>query len=163
MISVDTKKKELVGDIQERRAEWRPGTPQRVQVHDFLINPARAKPFPTASTTSRNEGWVSVGIDHDTATFAVKTIRRWWQQMGRPAIRAHGAPDHRGCGGQQRSPPAALEVGPAELANRTGLAITVCHFPPGTSKWNKIEHRLFSHIAKNWRGKPLVDLATIVS
>ena len=138
-ISVDTKKKELVGAFKNAGRTWRPAkTPQRVQVHDFVI-PATAttggKAIPYGIyDLHRNEGWVSVGIDHDTARFAVRSIQRWWQHMGRPAYR-----------------------------HAQSLLITVCHFPPGTSKWNKIEHRLFSHIAMNWRGTPLVDLATIVS
>ena len=112
----------------------------------------------------RNEGWVSVGIDHDTASFAVNAIRRWWKRMGRPAYRGQPAllitADAGGSNGSR------LRLWKWELqkfANRTGLSITVCHFPPGTSKWNKIEHRLFSHIAMNWRGKPLISLAAIVS
>ena len=159
-ISVDTKKKELVGDFKNAGREWRPqGQPEPVRVHDFLI-PEQGKAVPYGVyDLARNEGWVSVGIDHDTASFAVHAIRRWWTRMGRAAypdtpallITADaGAATARasGCGnGNCNSWP-----------TRTGLAITVCHFPPGTSKWNKIEHRLFSHIAMNWRGQPLVDL-----
>ena len=166
-ISVDTKKKELVGNFKNVGRTWRPAkSPQRVRVHDFLIKtPAGGKAIPYGIyDLHRNEGWVSVGIDHDTATFAVQSLRRWWQQMGRPAYREAEAllitADAGGSNG------ARLRLWKWELqqfANRTGLAITVCHFPPGTSKWNKIEHRLFSHIAMNWRGTPLVDLATIVS
>jgi hypothetical protein len=112
----------------------------------------------------RNEGWVSVGIDHDTATFAVQSIRRWWQQMGRPAYRQAQSLLITADAGGSNGPRLRLWKWELQrLANRTGLAITVCHFPPGTSKWNKIEHRLFSHIAMNWRGTPLVDLATSVS
>jgi Rhodopirellula transposase DDE domain len=166
-ISVDTKKKELVGDFKNAGRTWRPAqSPQRVRVHDFLIRtPAGGKAIPYGVyDLHRNEGWVSVGIDHDTATFAVRSIRRWWQHMGRPVYREAQAllitADAGGSNG------AKLRLWKWELqqfANRTGLAMTVCHFPPGTSKWNKIEHRLFSHIAMNWRGTPLVDLATIVS
>lgn len=164
-ISVDTKKKELVGDFKNPGREWRPkGRPEAVRVHDFLI-PEQGKAIPYGVyDLKRNEGWVSVGIDHDTASLAVNAIRSWWKRMGRrayPGARsllitadAGGSNGHR------------LRLWKWELqkfARRTGLTITVCHFPPGTSKWNKIEHRLFSHIAMNWRGKPLVSLATIVS
>jgi hypothetical protein len=164
-ISVDTKKKELVGDFKNGGREWRPkGTPERVRVHDFLI-PEQGKAIPYGVyDLHRNEGWVSVGIDHDTASLAVNAIRSWWQRMGRPAYPGATAllitADAGGSNGVH------LRLWKWELhqfARRTGLSITVCHFPPGTSKWNKIEHRLFSHIATNWRGKPLVSLAAIVS
>jgi len=164
-ISVDTKKKELVGTFKNPGREWRPqGQPERVRVHDFLV-PAQGKTIPYGVyDLHRNEGWVSVGIDHDTASFAVNAIRRWWKVMGRQRYPEATAllitADAGGSNG------ARLRLWKGELqrfANRTGLAITVCHFPPGTSKWNKIEHRLFSHIAMNWRGKPLVSLAAIVS
>jgi transposase len=164
-ISVDTKKKELVGDFKNSGREWRPkGNPEPVRVHDFLI-PGQGKAIPYGIyDLQRNEGWVSVGIDHDTGSFAVNAIRSWWKGMGRPAYGAVPAllitADSGGSNGSR------LRLWKWELqkfANRTGLSITVCHFPPGTSKWNKIEHRLFSHIAMNWRGKPLVSLATIVS
>ena len=148
---------------------WRPAkTPQRVRVHDFVI-PATAttggKAIPYGVyDLHRNEGWVSVGIDHDTASFAVRSIRRWWQHMGRPAYRqAQSLLITADAGGSNGARLRLWKWELQRLANRTGLAITVCHFPPGTSKWNKIEHRLFSHIAMNWRGTPLVDLATIVS
>ena len=164
-ISVDTKKKELVGDFKNPGREWRPaGTPEEVRVHDFLIpDLGNAIPYGVYDL-ARNEGWVSVGITHDTARFAVHAIRRWWRVMGRAAY-----PDTRAllitadAGGNNGSRVQLWKWELQQFANRTGLAITVCHFPPGTSKWNKIEHRLFSHIAMNWRGKPLVDLATIVS
>jgi hypothetical protein len=164
-ISVDTKKKELVGDFKNPGREWRPaGDPTPVRVHDFVI-PEQGKAIPYGVyDLHRNEGWVSVGIDHDTAHFAVNAIRRWWKVMGRPIYAGAGAllitADAGGSNG------ARLRLWKWELqqfATRTGLAITVCHFPPGTSKWNKIEHRLFSHIAMNWRGTPLVSLAAIVS
>ena len=166
-ISVDTKKKELVGDFKNGGRIWRPtGRPDHVRVHDFVIRaPGYGKAIPYGVyDLQRDEGWVSVGIDHDTASFAVNAIRRWWQQMGRAAY-----PDARAlvitadAGGSNG---ARLRLWKWELqrfANRTGLTITVCHFPPGTSKWNRIEHRLFSHIAMNWRGTPLSSLATIVS
>ncbi len=166
-ISVDTKKKELVGDFKNVGRTWRPAkSPQRARVHDFLIKtPAGGKAIPYGVyDLPRNEGWVSVGIDHDTATFAVQSIRRWWQQMGRPAYRqAQSLLITADAGGSNGARLRLWKWELQHLANRTGLAITVCHFPPGTSKWNKIEHRLFSHIAMNWRGTPLVDLATIVS
>lgn len=168
-ISVDTKKKELIGDFKNAGRTWRPAkAPQRVRVHDFVI-PAtpttggKAIPYGVYDL-HRNEGWVTVGIDHDTATFAVQSIRRWWQQMGRPAYRhAQSLVITADAGGSNGARLRLWKWELQQLANRTGLAITVCHFPPGTSKWNKIEHRLFSHIAMNWRGTPLVDLATIVS
>ena len=166
-ISVDTKKKELVGDFKNAGRTWRPAkTPQRVRVHDFVI-PAltggKAIPYGVYDL-HRNEGWVSVGIDHDTATFAVQSIQRWWRHMGRPAYRhARSLLITADAGGSNGARLRLWKWELQQLANRTGLAITVCHFPPGTSKWNKIEHRLFSHIAMNWRGTPLVDLATIVS
>ena len=166
-ISVDTKKKELVGDFKNAGRTWRPAqSPQRVRVHDFLIKtPAGGKAIPYGVyDLHRNEGWVSVGIDHDTATFAVQSIRRWWQQMGRPAYReAQSLLITVDAGGSNGARLRLWKWELQRLANRTGLAITVCHFPPGTSKWNKIEHRVFSHIAMNWRGTPLIDLATIVS
>jgi hypothetical protein len=166
-ISVDTKKKELVGDFKNAGRTWRPAqTPQCVRVHDFVIPaPTGGKAIPYGVyDLHRNEGWVSVGIDHDTATFAVQSIQRWWRHMGRPAYRqARSLLVTADAGGSNGARVRLWKWELQRLANRTGLAITVCHFPPGTSKWNKIEHRLFSHIAMNWRGTPLVDLATIVS
>jgi len=164
-ISVDTKKKELVGDFKNAGREWRArGDPEAVRVHDFLI-PARGKAVPYGVyDLARNEGWVSVGIDHDTASFAVHAIRRWWSVLGRRAYPDTTALVITADAGGSNGPRVRLwkwEL--QQFANRTGLTITVCHFPPGTSKWNKIEHRLFSHIAMNWRGKPLVDLVTIVN
>ena len=166
-ISVDTKKKELVGPFKNGGRAWRPAkTPQRVRVHDFIIPGAtggKAIPYGVYDL-HRNEGWVSVGIDHDTATFAVRSIRRWWQHMGRPVYRdAASLFITADAGGSNGARLRLWKWELQQLANRTGLAITVSHFPPGTSKWNKIEHRLFSHIAMNWRGTPLVDVATIVS
>ena len=164
---MDTKKKELVGPFKNGGRAWRPAkTPQRVRVHDFVIPGAtggKAIPYGVYDL-HRNEGWVSVGIDHDTATFAARSIRRWWQHMGRPVYRdATSLVITADAGGSNGARLRLWKWELQQLANRTGLAITVCHFPPGTSKWNKIEHRLFSHIAMNWRGTPLVDLATIVS
>jgi transposase len=164
VISVDTKK-ELVGDFKNPGREWRPqGDPDPVRVHDFVIpDQGKAIPYGVYDLT-RDEGWVSVGIDHDTASFAVNAIRRWWEQMGQPVypsadsllISADG-------GGSNGSRLRLWKWELQQFANQSNLAITVCHLPPGTSKWNKIEHRLFSHIAMNWRGKPLVSLAVIVS
>lgn len=166
-ISVDTKKKELIGNFKNSGRTWRPtGRPDHVRVHDFVIPaPGYGKAIPYGVyDLQRDEGWVSVGIDHDTASFAVNAIRRWWQQMGRAAY-----PDARtlvitaDAGGSNGSRLRLWKWELQRFANRTGLTITVCHFPPGTSKWNRIEHRLFSHIAMNWRGTPLTSLATIVS
>jgi hypothetical protein len=165
VVSVDTKKKELVGDFKNAGREWRRrGDPEPVRVHDFLI-PAQGKAVPYGVyDLSRNEGWVTVGIDHDTASFAVNAIRRWWKVMGRPAYPGSTSLLITADAGGSNGP--RLRLWKWELqrfADRTGLSITICHFPPGTSKWNKIEHRLFSHIAMNWRGKPLVSLAAIVN
>jgi transposase len=168
-ISVDTKKKELVGDFKNGGRVWRPaGMPDRVRVHDFVIPPTgnrggKAIPYGVYDL-QRNEGWVSVGIDHDTASFAVNAIRRWWQRMGRPVYpKAESLLITADAGGSNGTRLRLWKWELQRFANRTGLAITVCHFPPGTSKWNRIEHRLFSYIATNWRGTPLVNLATIVS
>jgi transposase len=164
-ISVDTKKKELVGDFKNAGREWRPtGQAEPVRVHDFLI-PAQGKAIPYGVyDLTRDEGWVSVGIDHDTASFAVQAIRRWWRAMGRAAYpRATRLLITADAGGSNGPRVRLWKWELQQFANRTGLTITACHFPPGTSKWNKIEHRLFSHIAMNWRGKPLVSLAAIVS
>ncbi|EQD75467.1 Rhodopirellula transposase family protein [mine drainage metagenome] len=165
VISVDTKKKELVGDFKNGGREWRPqGQPEPVRVHDFLL-PQKGKAIPYGVyDLNRNEGWVSVGIDHDTATFAVRAIRRWWEVMGRPSYpRATSLLITADCGGSNGARVRLWKWELQQFADRTGLRLTVCHFPPGTSKWNRIEHRLFSHIAMNWRGKPLVSLAVIVS
>ena len=164
-ISVDTKKKELVGDFKNMGREWRPkGAAEPVRVHDFVI-PEQGKAIPYGVyDLHRNEGWVSVGIDHDTASFAVNAIRRWWKLMGRAAY--GGATSlliTADSGGSNGSRVRLWKWELRKFAQRTGLSITVCHFPPGTSKWNKIEHRLFSYIAMNWRAKPLVSLAAIVS
>jgi hypothetical protein len=165
VISVDTKKKELVGDFKNSGAEWRPkGKPEEVRVHDFVIPElGRAAPYGVYDL-AQNTGWVSVGVDHDTASFAVETIRRWWHAMGkdkypqaqRLLITADG-------GGSNGSRLRLWKLELQRLADESGLAIAVSHFPPGTSKWNKIEHRLFSFISKNWRGQPLTSLKVIVS
>ena len=165
VISVDTKKKELVGDFKQGGRTWRPKRdPERVRVHDFVI-PAQGKAIPYGVyDLRRNEGWVSVGITHDTAHFAVNAIRSWWKHMGRSA---YGSTSHlliTADAGGSNGP--RLRLWNWELqrfADRTGRTITVCHYPPGTSKWNRIEHRLFSYIAMNWRGQPLVSLAAVVN
>ena len=165
VISVDTKKKELVGDFKNPGKQWRPKeTPELVRVHDFLI-PEKGKAIPYGVyDLTRNAGWVSVGIDHDTASFAARTILKWWRKMGHPAYpRARQLMITADAGGSNGPRVRLWKWEVQQLANRTGLAITVCHFPPGTSKWNKIEHRLFSYITTNWRGQPLISLAVIVS
>src|SRR5438552_8566425 len=164
VISVDTKKKELVGDFKNAGRAWRPkGQPAPVRVPDFLI-PAQGKAIPYGVyDLTRNAGWVSVGVDHDTATFAVRTIGRWWRKMGRPRYRrARSLLITADAGGSNGARVRLWKWELQELADRTGLAITVCHLPPGTSKWNKIEHRLFSYIRTIWRGQPLTSLAVIV-
>jgi hypothetical protein len=165
VISVDAKKKELVGDCKNGGREWRPtGQPEQVRVHDFKIPElGRVTPYGVYDLAA-NAGWVSGGLDHDTAAFAVATIRRWWEQSGRArypaATRLLITADGGGSNGV-RTRLWKREV--QQLADQTGLAITVCHLPPGTSKWNKIEHRLFSYITQNWRGQPLVSDAVILS
>jgi hypothetical protein len=164
VISVDTKKKELVGDFRNGGREWRPvGQPEAVRVHDFVDRDlGKAIPYGVYDLAA-NRGWVSVGTDHDTPAFAVQTVRRWWEQMGRPTypeaaellITADG-------GGSNGSRARLWKVELQRLADETGLRISVCHFPPGTSKWNKIEHRMFCHITQNWRGRPLVSHEVIV-
>ena len=164
-VSVDTKKKELVGNFKNTGREWRPqGHPRRVRVHDFMI-PEKGKAIPYGVyDLTRNEGWVNVGIDHDTAAFAVQSIRRWWRTMGRPVYRkARSLLIMADSGGSNGSRTRLWKWELQRLANETGLSISVCHFPPGTSKWNKIEHRLFSFISRNWRGHPLESLAVIVN
>ncbi len=164
-ISVDTKKKELVGPFKNGGREWQPqGQPEAVRVHDFVVPElGRVSPYGVYDL-AHNTGWVNVGINHDTATFAVESIRRWWEQMGRAlyphATRLLITADGGGSNGA-RVRLWKLEL--QRLADQTGLEIAVCHLPPGTSKWNKIEHRLFSFITQNWRGRPLVSYAVIVS
>ena len=166
-ISVDTKKKELIGDYANGGSEWSPeGEPERVQVHDFadrgLGEFAKAIPYGIYDVAN-NEGWVSVGDVADTAEFAVESIRRWWNLMGRQrfpnADRLLITADAGGSNGYRLR---AWKVHLARLAAETGLRITVCHYPPGTSKWNRIEHRMFSFITMNWRGRPLTSLRTII-
>ena len=163
-ISVDTKKKELVGDFKNGGREWRPqGKPEPVRVHDFLIPElGRAVPYGVYDIGD-NAGWVSVGIDHDTASFSVNAIRRWWQVMGRERYpNARRLTITADCGGSNGARLRLWKLELQKLADELKLAITVCHLPPGTSKWNKIEHRLFSFITQNWRGRPLVSHAVIV-
>jgi Rhodopirellula transposase DDE domain len=163
-ISVDTKKKELVGDFKNGGRELRPkGDPEPVLVHDFKIPElGRAVPYGVYDIAG-NTGWVSVGIDHDTASFAVNAIRRWWQSMGRARYpEARSLLITADCGGSNGARGRLWKRELQALVDELGLTITVCHLPPGTSKWNKIEHRLFSFITQNWRGKPLVSYQTIV-
>ena len=165
VISVDTKKKELVGDFKNGGRELRPeGEPEKVRVHDFVIPElGRAIPYGVYDLAT-NSGWVSVGVDHDTSTFAVEAVRRWWKSMGserypqaqRLLITADG-------GGSNGSRVRLWKVELQKLADELGMPIAVSHFPPGTSKWNKIEHRLFSFISQNWRGKPLISHEVIVN
>ncbi|HWM92441.1 MAG TPA: ISAzo13 family transposase [Thermoanaerobaculia bacterium] len=165
VISVDTKKKELVGEFKNGGRELRPqGMPEKVKVHDFVIPElGRAIPYGVFDLAN-NSGWVSVGTDHDTSSFAVETIRRWWKSMGaedfpnarRLLITADG-------GGSNGSRVRLWKVELQKLSDELGMPISVCHLPPGTSKWNKIEHRLFSFISQNWRGKPLVSHRVIVN
>jgi len=165
VVSVDTKKKELVGDFKNGGSEWQPkGAPESVRVHDF-IDKELGKVIPYGVyDTGRNEAWVSVGVDHDTAEFAVATLSRWWREMGRKAYPDATKLLVTADGGGSNSPRTRLwKVELQRFADASGLDISVCHFPPGTSKWNKIEHRLFSQITQNWRGRPLVSRETVVS
>ncbi len=165
VVSVDSKKKELVGRYRNGGREWRPeGQPEEVQVHDFPdAELGKALPYGVYDLAA-NSGWVSVGVDHDTSEFAVETLRRWWRQMGAPAypcaerllITCDG-------GGSNSSRGRLWKLELQGLADESGLRISVCHFPPGTSKWNKIEHRMFCHITQNWRGRPLVCREVIVN
>jgi Rhodopirellula transposase DDE domain len=165
MLSIDTKKKELVGNFKNAGREWRPkGSPELVRVHDFK-DKELGKAIPHGIyDIAADEGWVTVGIDHDTAQFAVNSIRSWWEHLG-----AERYPDAKtlqltaDCGGSNGNRTKLWKVELQKLADETGLQIAVCHFPPGTSKWNKIEHRLFSFVTMNWRAKPLVSLQTIIN
>ena len=164
VISVDTKKKELVGSYYNKGQRWHPrGEPEHVQIHDF-IDPEKPKAIPYGIyDVAKNQGWVNVGVDHDTASFAVGSIRRWWDSMGfeeyMHATQLLICADSGGSNGYR------IRLWKFELqafVDATDLHVTVCHLPPGTSKWNKIEHRLFSHISMNWRGRPLVSHEVIV-
>jgi hypothetical protein len=164
-ISVDTKKKELVGDFSNGGREWRPqGQPEEVRVHDFLDKTlGKAIPYGVYDMLN-NQGWVSVGINHDTAQFAANSIRRWWHQMGQRRFpRASELLITADGGGSNGHRSRLWKVSLQTLAEELDLKLFVCHFPPGTSKWNKIEHRLFSFITQNWRGKPLVSHQAIVN
>ena len=164
-ISLDTKKKELVGDFKNGGQEWRPkGTPELVRTHDFKDKElGKAIPYGIYDLAN-DEGWVNVGIDHDTAQFAVASIRGWWEHLGRqrfPAAKTLTITAD--CGGSNGNRTRLWKTELQHLADDTGLRIQVCHFPPGTSKWNKIEHRLFSFISRNWRARPLVSLEVIIN
>jgi transposase len=164
VISVDTKKKELIGPFKNGGKELRPkGTPEDVRMHDFMVPElARVNPYGVYDI-GQNAGWVNVGIDHDTAAFAVESIRRWWQTVGTSV-----SPDATSllitadCGGSNGDRVRLWKLELQRLADETGLALSVSHFPPGTSKWNRIEHRLFSFITQNWRGKPLLSYQVII-
>ena len=164
VVSVDTKKKELVGNFRNGGREWRPkGEPEKVLVHDFKDKElGKAIPYGVYDLTANN-GWVGVGVDHDTASFAAETVRRWWERMGRRAYpdakRLLVTADAGGSNGP-RNRLWKLEL--QRVADATGLEVSVCHFPPGTSKWNKIEHRMFCWITENWRGRPLVSREAVV-
>jgi hypothetical protein len=165
VISVDTKKKELVGDFKNNGRERQPrGQPEKVRVHDFADpEKGHVRPYGVYDM-GRNEGWVSVGVDHDTAAFAVETIRRWWWQMGQKAYgKAKQLLITADAGGSNGARVRLWKVELQKLSDELGLRIAVCHFPPGTSKWNKIEHRMFCHITENWRGRPLVNHEVIVN
>src|SRR5476651_1329771 len=165
VVSIDTKKKELVGEFRNAGREWRPaGNPVQVKVHDFIDKQlGKAIPYGVYDLAS-NEGWVSVRVDHDTAQFAAASVLRWWREMGRQRfpqatklmLMADG-------GGSNSSRNRLWKVALQSLADEMGFQLEVCHFPPGTSKWNKIEHRLFCFITKNWRGRPLASYRTVVN
>jgi transposase len=165
VISIDTKKKEIIGNFRNGGQEWQPqGEPTEVLVHDFMDKElGKAIPYGVYDI-AENEGWVSEGIDHDTASFAAQAVGRWWKKMG--AKRYRGAKElliTADGGGSNSSRSRLWKVALQDLANRLEMPIHVCHFPPGTSKWNKIEHRMFCHITQNWRGRPLVSHEVIVN
>jgi hypothetical protein len=165
VVSVDTKKKELVGDFKNPGSEWRPkGQPEKVRSKDFKDKQlGKVAPYGVYDLTA-NAGWVSVGIDHDTARFATESVKRWWSRMGsRVYPHAKELLITADSGGSNGSRLRLWKVALQELADDIGLSLSVCHFPPGTSKWNTIEHRMFCHITENWRGKPLVSRAVIVN
>lgn len=165
VLSVDTKKKELLGDFKNGGREWQPaGCPEPVRVHDFLDKQmGKAIPYGIYDVL-RNRGWVSVGIDHDTARFAVRALQRWWQTSGATAFgRAGGVLITADGGGSNSCRNRLWKVALQEWADESGWSIAVSHFPPGTSKWNRVEHRLFCHITNNWRGRPLANLETVVA
>ena len=164
-VSVDGKKKENVGDFKNAGREWLPkGQPEEVRVYDFLIKSLGKAALYGVYDLLENQGWVSVGIDHDTAQFAVNSIRRWWNEMGQQRFpRAREMLITADGGGSNSHRSRLWKVSLQDLADELGIRLFVCHFPPGTSKWNKIEHRLFSFITKNWRARPLVSLEVIVN
>ncbi len=165
VISVDTKKKELIGDFKNAGREWQPaGQPEEARTHDFIDEQlGKVAPYGVYDLTA-NEDWVSVGIDHDTAEFAVQSIRRWWLEMGRPLYkRARRLLITADCGGSNGYRVRLWRLQLQHLADALGLTVQVCHFPPGTSKWNKIEHRMFCHITNNWRGRPLLSRQIVVN
>ena len=165
VVSVDAKKRELIGNFRNPGREWRPGgSPPRVRTHDFRDQELGVGiPYGVYDLT-RNDGWVSVGIDHNTAEFATESVRRWWERMGSLAYPAAQELLMTADGGGSNGSRARLwKLMLQRLADRLGLRITICHFPPGTSKWNKVEHRMFCHITENWRGRPLVSRAVIVN
>jgi hypothetical protein len=165
VVSVDTKKKELIGDFKNPGQEWRPqGEPEEVRVHDFQDRDlGKAIPYGVYDLAN-NQGWVSVGIHRDTAEFATRTIQRWWVEMGTKRFpRANELLITADGGGSNSCRSRLWKVALQRLADDLELKLRVCHFPPGTSKWNKIEHRLFSFITQNWRGKPLVSHQAIVN
>jgi len=165
VISVDTKKKELVGDFKNGGQEWHPkGNPETVRVYDF-IDPELGKVTPYGVyDVAANQGWGNVGVDHDTVEFAVESIRRWWKEMGNPLYpRARRLLITADCGGSNGYRVRLWQVQLQKLADELHLTIQVCHLPPGTSKWNKIEHRMFCHITNNWRGRPLVSRKVVVN
>jgi hypothetical protein len=164
VVSIDCKKKEIVGLYKNNGQVWRPkGEPEQVDVHDFMGEQGKAIPYGVYDTGA-NTGWVSVGVDHETAAFAVNTLRSWWNTVGVVTYPDAGrlliTADSGGANGNRRR---TWKTELATLAAETGLDITVCHLPPGTSKWNKIEHRLFSQITRNWQGRPLTSHETILS
>jgi len=165
VISVDTKKRELVGDFKNGGREWRPqGQPEQVRMHDFRDDDLGVAIPYGVYDMGRNDGWVTVGLDHDTAEFAVATIRNWWRRMGQRVYpRAKELLITADAGGSNGSRNRLWKLCLQELSDETGLTISVCHLPPGTSKWNQIEHRMFCHITQNWRGQPLVSHGVIVN
>jgi hypothetical protein len=165
VVSVDTKQKELIGEFKNAGQEWQPeGMPEEVGTHDFEDKRLGKVTPRGVYDLTRNEGWVSVGIDHDTARFAAETLRRWWREMGSLVYpKAKKLLVTADSGGSNSVRSRLWKVAIQDLADTLALPISVCHFPPGTSKWNKIEHRMFCHITKNWRGRPLSSRAVVVS
>jgi hypothetical protein len=165
VVSIDSKKREILGNLKNPGKEWCPeGKPRRVRTHDFRDKSlGHAIPFGVFDV-SQNEGWISVGIDHNTAQFAAASILHWWRAMGRPAYpKADSLLVTADSGGSNGARSRLWKVCLQDISDKTGLKIAVCHFPPGTSKWNAIEHRMFCHITQNWRGRPLVSQAVVVN